>query len=140
MVAMPMCLLIESEKERDGAVRRAKSNIAFYFTTRAYGTFMDFNGWQKEREAIQSILAASGGRSIPSACARRSQTRSWTKLPHRSAEEIRQKAGERYQGIADVLDFYSIHDGADPSDERQRREFDNACRLLDAFEGGQFAS
>jgi hypothetical protein len=139
MVAMPMSMLVDTEKERDEALRRAKSNIAFYFTTRAYGTFMDFHGWTDERIAIQNLLAASGGRIDP---ARLRETISDDIVDEicliGPAQEIRQKASERYRGVADVLDFYSVHDGADSSSDRQRLEFENINRLLAAFDGRQF--
>jgi alkanesulfonate monooxygenase SsuD/methylene tetrahydromethanopterin reductase-like flavin-dependent oxidoreductase (luciferase family) len=140
MVAMPMCWVIDSESERVDAIRRGKRNIAYYFTTRAYGSFMEFHGWTGERDAIQEILRASGGRidyarleeTIPSAIVDDICLIGTT-------EEVRQKAAERYSKLADTLDFYSIHDGGDSAADRQRLEFENAMRVLAAFDGQKLA-
>lgn len=139
MVAMPMTLIVHDESERASLMSAAKRNLANYFTTRAYGTFMDMNGWSKQREAIQEVAARAGrvaGKFDYQAleeCVTDDMVDAVCLVG--TAEEVRQRALERYDGIADALDFYPMHDGADAHDVAQEKEREIIRRFIAAFEG-----
>ena len=139
MVAMPMTLVITNESERAVAMSTAKRNLANYFTTHAYGTLMDMNGWQKQREAIWKIAEAVGG--IPSKFDFVALEAAVTEeMVHAvclvgTAEEITQRATERYKGISDYWDFYAMHNQGHTTEQRQDFEYDNMLRFIDAFKG-----
>ena len=139
MVAMPMTLVVENEAERPELLKSAKRNLGFYFTTRAYGTFMDMNGWTKQREAIWEVSARVGGNPAKF---------DWQALEDcitddmveqvclfGTAEEIKATARSRFTGLADTLDFYPMHDGSHTPDESQAHEYEVISRFITAFTG-----
>jgi len=139
MVAMPMTLVVENEEERPALLSSAKRNLGFYFTTRAYGTFMDMNGWTKEREAIWEVSARAGGNPAKF---------DWQALEDcvtddmvekvclfGTAEENIARARKRYAGLADTLDFYPMHDGSHSAEEAGDHEFEVIGRFIKAFKG-----
>jgi alkanesulfonate monooxygenase SsuD/methylene tetrahydromethanopterin reductase-like flavin-dependent oxidoreductase (luciferase family) len=137
MVAMPMTLVVESEDERPALLKRAKRNLAFYFTTRAYGTFMDLNGWSAQREALWEVAARAGrdARKFDyqalEDCITEDMVAEVCLLG--TAEEIRRAARQRYDGIADYLDFYPMHDSSDTPAAAAEREYETIGRFITAF-------
>lgn len=139
MVAMPMTLIVEDEAERPTLMRAAKRNLANYFTTHAYGTFMDMNGWAKQREEVWAVSEAAG---------RNPAKFDWVKLEAAitddmvdevcllgTADEVKAKATKRYAGIADYLDFYPMHDSSHSAEEGQAFEYENVLKFIRAFKG-----
>ena len=139
MIAMPMTLVIEHESERPGVMRAAKRNLANYFTTHAYGTLMDLNGWAKQRQAIWSIAESVGGNpaKFDFAALESAVTDDMVDAVCLvgTAEEIKQRAVERYRGISDYLDFYPMHDGSHAAAESQAFEYETVLRFIKAFAG-----
>jgi len=139
MVAMPMTLILEDESERAEAMSTAKRNLANYFTTHAYGTFMDMHGWTKQREGIWAVAEAVNGNPARF---------DWVALEAAmtddivdevclvgTADEVREKATARYTGVAEYLDLYPMHDMSRASDDGPAHEFENLSRFTRAFEG-----
>ena len=52
-----------------------------------------------------------------------------------TAEEIKQRATERYRGIAEYVDFYPMHNQGHSAEEREAFEYENVLRFIRAFEG-----
>jgi len=139
MIAMPMTLVIENESERAVAMSTAKRNLGNYFTTHAYGTLMDLNGWQKQREAIWNISEAAGRNPakfdfVALEAAVTDDMVDAVCLVG-TAEEIKQRATERYQGISEYMDFYPMHNQGHGPEERQTFEYENVLRFINAFQG-----
>ena len=139
MVAMPMTLIVKDESERPELIKAAKRNIAFYFTTRAYGNFQDFNGWSKQREAIWEVAARAGRVSSRfdyqalEDCVTDDMVDEVCLVG--TAEEVRARALKRYEGIADQLDFYPMHDGSHTPAEAQAHEYEHSGRFIEALQG-----
>ena len=139
MVAMPMTLIVNDESERPALISAAKRNIAFYFTTRAYGDFQDFNGWKKQREAIWEVAARVGRVSSRfdydalEACVTDDMVDEVCLVG--TAAEVRAKALKRYEGIADQLDFYPMHDGSHTREQGQEHEYEQSLRFVEALQG-----
>lgn len=139
MVAMPMTLIAEDESEMPELISAAKRNIAFYFTTRAYGDFQDFNGWSKQREAIWEVAARVGrdarrfDYNALEACVTDDMVDELCLVG--TAEQVRTKAMARFGDIADQIDFYPMHDGSQPPDHAQAHEFMHSMRFVKALEG-----
>lgn len=139
MVAMPMTLIVEHEAERPTLMSAAKRNLANYFTTHAYGTFMDMNGWEKQRKAVWAVAEAVNGNPARF---------DWVALEAAitddmvdevcllgTAEEVRTKATKRFAGISNYLDFYPMHDSSHAPEEGQAFEYENVLKFIRAFEG-----
>jgi len=136
MVAMPMTSVVGDAAERPHAVAVAKRNLAFYFSTRAYGTFMDFHGWQPQREALWEVVSRAGGDprrfDYPAMedCITDDMVDDICLVG--SADEVRAAAARRYAGIADHLNFYPMNDsGLEPA-EAQAAEAATVGRIIDA--------
>ena len=135
MCAMPMIWIAENEKEREEGYRIGRRNLANYYSTRAYGTYMDFHGWTKEGIAIREVYDKAMGGPIDGAameaCVSNEIVDEVCLIG--TPEEVRQKARERYEGIADRLLFYSFHDGYTRSEESQLKSEQNLYRVMEAF-------
>jgi alkanesulfonate monooxygenase SsuD/methylene tetrahydromethanopterin reductase-like flavin-dependent oxidoreductase (luciferase family) len=137
MVAMPMTLVVENEDERPVLMKTAKRNLAFYFTTRAYGTFMDLNGWRAQREALWEVAGRAGrdprkfDYQALEDCITEDMVAEVCLLG--TAEEIVRVARQRYDGIADYLDFYPMHDSSDTPAAAAAREYETIGRFITAF-------
>jgi hypothetical protein len=124
---------------REEGYQRAKRNLAHYYSTRAYGGYMEFHGWEPERDAIRAVWQRAMDSKQPV-------------NPHDmeailsdeivdqvcligSANEVRDMVVQRYEGIADSLIFYSLHDGYAHDDEEPLKVEANLSRVIDAFAG-----
>jgi probable F420-dependent oxidoreductase len=139
MVAMPMVWIVDETTSREEGYQRAKRNLAHYYSTRAYGGYMEFHGWEPERDAIRAVWQRAMDSKQPV-------------NPHDmeailsdeivdqvcligSANEVRDMVVQRYEGIADSLIFYSLHDGYAHDDEEPLKVEANLSRVIDAFAG-----
>ncbi len=139
MCAMPMFWLVDDTTSREEAYSRGKRNLAMYFSTRAYSGFMQQHGWEREREAIRAVWAEAMERGSPIDPLAMERIVSEEMVDAAclvgTAEEIRQQAAERYEGIAETLLFYSFHDPYVHDDEEPLRAERNLYRLIDAYRG-----
>ncbi len=137
MCAMPMFWLVDDTTSRDEAYSRGKRNLAMYFSTRAYSGFMEEHGWDHEREAIRTIWAEAMKKEQPIDPLAMEQIVSEEMVDAvcliGTADEIRQQAAERYEGIAETLLFYSFHDPYVHDDEEPQRAERNLYRLIEAY-------
>jgi alkanesulfonate monooxygenase SsuD/methylene tetrahydromethanopterin reductase-like flavin-dependent oxidoreductase (luciferase family) len=133
--AMPMTWIAETPGEREEAFHRGRVNLGNYFTTRAYWTFLELLGWSKVREDIEKVVQNSpyGGpfdtneleKCIPDEIVEEVCLIG-------TPEEVRRKAKERYDGVADTLLFYMLGGGPDTSEGDPAKE-ETHYRVIDAF-------
>jgi len=139
MCAMPMYWLVDETTSRAEAYSRGKRNLAMYFSTRAYSGFMQQHGWEAEREAIRAVWAEAMERGTPIDPLAMERIVSQEMVDEvclvGTASEIREKAAERYDGIADTLLFYSFHDPYVHDEEEPGRAERNLYRLIYAYRG-----
>jgi len=130
-----MIWIAENEKEREEGYRIGKRNLANYYSTRAYGTYMDFHGWTKERIAIRAVYDRAMGGPIDGAEMEACLTNEIVDevCLIGTPAEVQQKAKERYEGIADRLLFYSFHDGYNRGEEGELKSEENLYRVIEAF-------
>ena len=137
MIAMPMTLVVYDESERPALMTAAKRNLANYYTTRAYGDYMDFNGWEKERKAIWEVAARVGGNpgqfdfQALEDCVTDEMVHTVCLVG--TPDEVRATAKTRYAGVADYLDFYPMqYTGATPS-QTADNAFRNIQRIIETY-------
>jgi len=130
---------VDETTSRAEAYSRGKRNLAMYFSTRAYSGFMQQHGWEAEREAIRAVWAEAMERGTPIDPLAMERIVSQEMVDEvclvGTASEIREKAAERYDGIADTLLFYSFHDPYVHDEEEPGRAERNLYRLIDAYRG-----
>jgi len=135
MCAMPMIWIAENEKEREEGYRMGKRNLANYYSTRAYGTYMDFHGWTKERIAIREVYDRAMGGPIDGAEMEACLTNDIVDevCLIGTPAEVRQKAKERYANTTDGVLFYPFHDPYSGTEESQLKTEENLYKVIEAF-------
>ncbi len=110
----PMVWVTDARHPREQGERIARRALSFYFSTRAYGSFMTLHGWDREREAIRAIWERAQARGV-----RVDPTEMEAVIPDAmvedgclvgSAAEVRDMLRDRFQGRADTVLLYSLHD------------------------------
>jgi alkanesulfonate monooxygenase SsuD/methylene tetrahydromethanopterin reductase-like flavin-dependent oxidoreductase (luciferase family) len=137
MIAMPMTYLIEDESERPAMMSAAKRNLANYYTTRAYGDYMDFNGWEQQRKAIWEVAASVGGNpalfdyQALEDCVTDDMVYDVCLVG--TKDEVLPLARERYVGLADYLDFYPIQNSGRDRSGAQEHAYEQIQRIISTF-------
>lgn len=137
MIAMPMSYIIRDESERTAAMSAAKRNLANYYTTRAYGDYMDFNGWERQRKGIWEVAARVGGNpalfdwDALEACVTDDMVHAVCLVG--TPDEVLPIARERYVGLADYLDFYPIQNTGRDRALAQDHAYEQISRFISTF-------
>jgi alkanesulfonate monooxygenase SsuD/methylene tetrahydromethanopterin reductase-like flavin-dependent oxidoreductase (luciferase family) len=131
MVALAMTLVAEHAEEVPTLLRTARRNLAYYFTTRSYGPFLDRHGWGAQRRAIWELAADAGHdlRRFDFDALERCVTDDMIEqiCLVGTAAEVRAAAEARYRGVADRVALYPIVDpvltlgAAQDAEERAHR-------------------
>ena len=137
MCALPIIWVANNQAELREGYSRAKRNLASYYTTRAYGSYMDTLGWQQTRLAIEDSIkdAPYGGPfDLEALEALISDELADEVVLIGSPEEIREKARQRYEGLVDHMVFYVLASpdsdlGKDGAVSRK----DQTYRVIDTF-------
>jgi len=136
MVAMPMLYIVDNDSEWEEAYRRCKRNLAMYFTTRAYGTYLDQMGWTDVRLCIEASVkkAPYGGpfnyeeleQCIPTEVAEEVCLIG-------TREQVLQKARERYEGLVDTMLLYVVGDAGASGEPEYNKKEEQMHRVLETF-------
>jgi alkanesulfonate monooxygenase SsuD/methylene tetrahydromethanopterin reductase-like flavin-dependent oxidoreductase (luciferase family) len=136
MVALAMTLVAQTEAELPQLRQTAKRNLAYYFTTRSYGPYLDFHGWGEQRSAIWELAAAAGHDlrrfdfDALAACVTDDMVASMCLVG--TAPEVR-AAAERFRGVAGTVALYPMVDPGLAPAEALAAEEQAHRRALDAF-------
>jgi probable F420-dependent oxidoreductase len=114
LVVAPMVWVVDAEHPYEQGASVARRALSFYFSTRAYGGFMSVHGWDAEREAIRGVWerAQAQGRRVDPA-------EMEAIIPDAmvdegclvgTAAELRDMLRDRFEGRADTVLLYSLHD------------------------------
>ncbi|MDA0256733.1 MAG: LLM class flavin-dependent oxidoreductase [Chloroflexi bacterium] len=140
MCAMPMVWVVEGEATREEGYRRAKRNLANYYSTRAYGGFLELHGWGRERDAIRAVWQRAQDAGTPIDGREMEAIVSDAMADEvcliGTPAELRDIARERFEGRADTLLLYPLHDAYATPDERDlriRESEQDLYRAIDAF-------
>lgn len=140
LCAMPMVWVVGGGATREEGYRRAKRNLANYYSTRAYGGFMELHGWSRERDAIRAVWerAQRAGMPIDGSEMEAIVTDAMAEevCLIGTPAELREMASERFSGRADTLLLYPLHDSYALPEERERRtreSEEDLYRAIDAF-------
>ncbi len=110
----PMVWVVDGEHSREQGERIARRALSFYFSTRAYGGFMSLHGWDAQREAIRGVWERAQARGVPV-----DPVAMETVIPAAmvqegcligTAAELRDMLRDRFEGRADTVLLYSLHD------------------------------
>jgi len=137
MCAMPMIWVVDKSTSRAEGLRRGKRNLANYYSTRAYGGYMEFHGWARERDDIRAVWERARETGKPIDGHEMEEILSDAIVEEvcliGTPDEVRDLARERYAGIAETLYMYSCHDAYNHvGDEAQKNE-QNLYRVIEAF-------
>ena len=135
MCALPIIWVAHNEAERKEGYRRAKRNLAGYYTTRAYGNYLDVLGWDKTRLAVEDAIkdapyAGPFDMDALEQCI--SDEIADEVCLVGTPDELRQKARERYEGLVDHMVFYVLASD-DPSREGAVSRSDQTYRVIETF-------
>ena len=137
---MPMVWVVDGDATREEGYRRAKRNLANYYSTRAYGGFLELHGWARERDAIRAVWerAQNSGSPIDGQAMEAivSDAMAEEVCLIGTPDELRDIARERFKGRADTLLLYPLHDSYATPDERELRIHESEqdlYRAIDAF-------
>ena len=109
-----MVWVVDAEHPHEQGAQIARRALSFYSSTRAYSGFMSLHGWDAEREAIRGVWehAQAQGRRVD-------HTDMEAIIPDAMVEEgclvgtaaeLRDMLRERFEGRADTVLLYSLHD------------------------------
>lgn len=140
LAAMPMVWVVDGSATREEGYRRAKRNLANYYSTRAYGGFLELHGWARERDAIRAVWEGAQASREP-IDGREMEALVSDEMADEvcligTPAELRDIARERFHDRADTLLLYPLHDSYATPDEREsriRESEENLYRAIDAF-------
>ncbi len=139
MCAMPMIWVVDETTSREEGLRRGKRNLANYYSTRAYGGYMEFHGWARERDDIRAVWerARTSGKPIDGHAMEEIVSDAIVEeiCLIGTADEVRELARERYGGVAETLFMYSLHDGYNRAGDEAEKNEQNLYRVIEAFRG-----
>ena len=140
LCAMPMVWVVDGGATREEGYRRGKRNLANYYSTRAYGGFQEFHGWARERDAIRAVWQRAQDSGTPIDGREMEAIISDAMVEEvcliGTPAELREIARERFDGRADTLLLYPLHDSYATPDERElrtRESEEDLYRAIDAF-------
>ena len=138
--AMPMVWVVEGAATRAEGLRRAKRNLANYFSTRAYGGFQERHGWARQRDAIRAVWqrAQETRRAIDGDEMEAIVTDAMAEevCLIGTPAELRDLARDRFGGRVDTLLLYPLHDSYARPEEREastRENEEDLYRAIEAF-------
>ncbi len=114
LAVTPMVWVVDAEHSYAQGVQIARRALSFYFSTRAYSGFMSLHGWDAEREAIRGVWERAQVHDTPV-----NPTDMEAIIPDAmvqegclvgTAAELRDMLRDRFEGRADTVLLYSLHD------------------------------